>query len=48
MLPATQLGGAALLAIRTAGQLKDLLQRDERLIRPARRLAGWLGIQPRD
>jgi CelD/BcsL family acetyltransferase involved in cellulose biosynthesis len=48
MLPATQLGGAALLAIRTAGQLKDLLQRDERLIRPARRLAGWLGMQPRD
>lgn len=48
MLPATQLGGAALLAIRTTGQLKDLLQRDERLIRPARRLAGWLGMQPRD
>ena len=48
MLPATQLGGAALLAIRTTGQLKDLLQRDERLVRPARRLAGWLGMQPRD
>ncbi len=48
MLPATQLGGAALLALRTAGRLKELLQRDERLVRPARRLAGWLGLQPRD
>lgn len=48
MLPVTQLGGAALLALRTAGRLKDLLQRDERLLGPARRLAGWLGMHPRD
>lgn len=48
MLPVTQLGGAALLALRTAGRLKDLIQRDDRIAGPARRLAGWLGLQPRD
>ncbi len=48
LLPATALGSAALAMIGAAGRLKELLQRDERLARPARRVAGWLGIAPKD